>query len=449
MTQGPPWSDPNPYAPILDDFDIITVDHWSENDLGCAAFATRALLAARSPVPFRDQRMDQLLRSFGPSAERSTFRAAQRAVGPPPGWTPASPTILLHEGYAVDPANEGAAEIEKMRANLGPRFWACAPEVWGAWGRKTVFRERCRDLLGVAAIPGGVELETAELSHVLAAVGRVARDAPGPVVVKLPATGGAGNVVLGPDSRAWPGELQSAWTERYAPSSPCDVVVESWLPWTTTYSVSFLVAPDAPPTLLAACEQVIDPTTSDFVGSRSSGPLEAADLDTMLSRLQPVFTAMRDEGYAGVAAVDVIIGPGRTWAGRGLALPSGLRMCLIECNPRFNQHNRVGLVVARLARHWGVQESDLRWTLRYVYPREPDTVESLCSTGEPETRTDLPARPEGTTPVRRLFAHRLDLVMELTIDAPWGAVRRVEPTVRRAGSTARRWSGDPRRMPVL
>lgn len=264
-------------------------------------------------------------------------------------------------------------------------------------------------------MPDGVALVTTESADVLSAARQVHDASPGRVVVKLPATGGAGNVVLEPSDDAWLLQIEDAWAGRHEPQAPCDVVVESWLPWTTTYSVSFLIAPDRVPTFIAACEQLVDPDTAAFIGSRSRGPLDIADLDAVLAVLLPVFDAMRADGFAGVAGIDVIVGPGTSWSGRGLSLPSGLRMCLIECNPRFNQHNRVGLVVARLARHWDVHESELPWTLRYLYPREPATVESLCSTGGPENDTALPDRPVEPAPVRLLFAHRLDLVMELSL----------------------------------
>ena len=62
---------------------------------------------------------------------------------------------------------------------------------------------------------------------------------------------------------------------------------------------------------------------------------------------------MATDGVLGVAAIDVIVGDGRGWGESGIPLPSGGRICVIECNPRLNRHNRVGMLVERLSRIWG------------------------------------------------------------------------------------------------
>jgi hypothetical protein len=342
----------------------------------------------------------------------STFRAGPHDVRPPPGWSPASSTILLHEGYLMDPAGEGSPEIEKLRADLGGRFWASPPDVWGAWGRKTLFRDRCRDILGDQSMPRGIEFSASEVDEVFAAVQRFSTAAAGTIVVKLPGTGGDHNRVLRTDDvDSWPEHIRRLWAGRHSDSlDPVDVVIETWLPWTTTYSVSFMVAPDSDPTFLAACEQILHPTTGAFVGSRSQGPLDAADRRAMVASLVPLVEAMRTEGFAGVAAMDVVIGPGTSWDGRGLALPSGQRLCVIECNPRFNQHNRIGLVVARQARRWGVRESQLAWEARYHSPPDGERIDVLFPSSEPP--------PDEAMPARLLLAHRIDVAVELTITVP-------------------------------
>lgn len=406
-------ADHEPYATILDDFAVVTVTHPVENELGAAAFAARSLLAPRSPDPFRHERITSRLRSLGAGPETSTHRSEPREVRAPTGWSAESSTTLLHEGYLLEPTDEGAREIEKLRADLGGRFWACSPEVWRAWGCKPSFRERCGDILGAHAMPLGVETTATEEAEVVSAVLGFQRKSSGTVIVKLPGSGGDGNRVLRPESAdSWPERIRHVWAGRAVePGRPVDVVVETWLPWTTTYSVSFLVAPDTSPTLVAACEQVLDPATGGFVGSRSHGPLDRADGAAMVAQLVPLLEAMRSDGYVGVAAIDVVVGPGTSWSGRGIELPSGQRMAVIECNPRFNQHNRIGLVVARLGRQWDVPESDLSWTADYLRPAEPGNIEPLLASHD----AAIPPPPEAGTSARLRFAHRMDFAIEIDV----------------------------------
>ena len=410
-----------PYASILDDFAVIAAAHPSENEIGAAAFATNALLAPHPSDPFRDERIDRRLRCFATGAETSmsTFRSDRQAARPPPGWSTTSSTNLLHEGYLVEPAAEGSPEIEKLRVELGARFWASSPDVWDSWGRKTLFRDRCRDILGDHSMPAGVELSVSEVDEVVAAVHRFSTAEAGTIIVKLPGTGGDHNRALSADDHnAWPEHVRRLWADRHPDSKDSiDVVIETWLPWTTTYSVSFMIAPDSEPKFLAACEQMLHPTSAAFVGSRSRGPLDADDRQAMITSLLPLVGAMRAEGYAGVAAIDVVIGPGTTWEGRGLVLPSEQRLCVIECNPRVNQHNRIGLIVARLARQWGVGESQLAWTATYRSPPTGERIAVLFPASEPPAESST-SPPDGATPARLLFAHRFDAAVELTITRP-------------------------------
>ena len=175
--------------------------------------------------------------------------------GYPRACSTTSSTNLLHEGYLVEPDAEGSPEIEKLRPELGARFWACSPDVWDTWGRKTLFRDRCRDILGDHSIPPGVEFSVSGVDEVIAAVHRFSTAEAGTIIVKLPGTGGGDHnrVLRADDGNAWTEHVRRLWADRHPDSTgPIDVVIEAWLPWTTTYSVSFLVGPYSGPTFLAA-----------------------------------------------------------------------------------------------------------------------------------------------------------------------------------------------------
>jgi hypothetical protein len=178
--------------------------------------------------------------------------------------------------------------------------------------------------------------------------------------------------------------------------------------------VSFLVTPGGVATLVAVCEQMVEPTRGAWVGSRTDGPLSEVDTTAMLDFLQRVFDAMAADGYVGIAALDVIVGSGAGWAGHGLALPSGKRLCVIECNPRWNQHNRIGMVVERLARRWGTDSRELSWSLRNIDLPAGTTLPALLASLE-DDRPAVDAAPMRDRPARMVFAHRLDKAMELTV----------------------------------
>jgi hypothetical protein len=124
---------------------------------------------------------------------------------------------------------------------------------------------------------------------------------------------------------------------------------------------------------------------------------------------------MDGDGYVGVAAIDVIIGSADAWGGIGLALPSGRQMIVIECNPRFNYHNKIGLVVERFARVWGLPTHDLRWTAVNVEACEHRTVEALLASRPRDAEIAVPPPPDRDRPTRRLFAHRTEKAVELTV----------------------------------
>jgi hypothetical protein len=192
------------------------------------------------------------------------------------------------------------------------------------------------------------------------------------------------------------------------------VVIETWLPWEKTYSVSFFLEPGGATTLMAVCEQIVEPAKGAWIGSTTDRPPNEADTTAALGYLQRVIDAMVADGFVGVLALDVIVGPGSGWGRHGLALPSGQRLCVIECNPRWNQHNRTGMVVERLARLWGLDARDLSWSLMNIEPPAGTTLPDLLATLE-DDQPGIDAPPSSGRPARQVFAHRSDVAMELTV----------------------------------
>jgi hypothetical protein len=362
----------------------------------------------------RRERLKRRLDSLG-GAEASTFRDRPGELLSASWFSSAGSAVLLHEGYMVDPAAEASAEIEKLRVELGNRFWATSPEVWNAWGSKGRFRRRCRELLGERSTPPGIELTAEHVDEVVGALTAYQAGPNGRTIVKLPGGGGMGNVVLSSDVReTWTDRVGSLWAENGHLDQPVDVVVETWLPWEQTYSVSFLLEPGGATTVIAVSEQVVEPTRGSWVGSRTDRPLSDDDTATMLAQLQRIVDAMVADGCVGIVALDVIVGRGVGWAGHGIHLPSGRRLCVIECNPRGNQHNRIGLVVERLARSWGVDSGELSWSLRNIDLPVDTTLPDLLATLE-DDRLGIAVAPIPDRPARMVFAHRLEKAMELTV----------------------------------
>ena len=402
------------YGMLLDDVAVLSSDAECESETGCAAYPTSALLSPWPADDLRRHRFEQRLRELGREGEASVFRDTQGQLLAY-AHRFASAGLVLHEGYRFDPVAEGSEDVEKLRADLGGRLWATPPDVWTAWANKGPFRRRCRDLLGPHSVPPGLEATATDAEDVLDALRRFDADPAGRAIVKLPGGGGLGNLVLTPDTTdSWSVRVRELWDTRVPVPMPSDVVIEHWLPWESSYSVSFLLAPGQAPVPLAACEQVVDPDRGEWVGSRSHGSLDEADVSAVLDHLRPVFADMAAEGVAGVAAVDVVVGSGTAWPDRGFALPSGRRLCVIECNPRFNQHNRIGMIVERLARRWDVPVADLSWSMRNVDPPAGTTLEALLAGVENEGPM-VPDAPTHDAPVRLGFAHRLEKLMELTV----------------------------------
>jgi hypothetical protein len=404
----------SPYGRILDEFAVVASDHSCENELGCAAYATRSLLAPQPDDPLRRERLDRRLHSLG-GAESSTFRDGPGELLAASWFSSVGSAVRLHEGYMVDPAAEASAEIEKLRIDLGDRFWATAPEIWSAWGTKGRFRRRCRGLLGERSTPPGRELTAEHVDEVVDALTGFEGLPAGRTIVKLPGSGGMGNVVLDADAReTWPDRIDELWAENRHVPKPADVVIEAWLPWEQSFSASFLLEPGGATTLMAVCEQIVEPTRGSWVGSRTDRPLSDADTTAMLALLQRVIDAMAADGFVGVAALDVIVGRGDGWAGDGLDLPSGRRLCVIECNPRWNQHNRIGLVVERLARRWGLNSRELSWSLKNIDLPVGTTLPDLLASLE-DDRPGIGEAPTRDRAARMVFAHRFEKAMELTV----------------------------------
>ena len=351
------------YGRIIDDFAVITSDYPAEHDFGCAAFATRALLARRPDGAYRNHRIDRWLALLDDREPHSAFRPRKGLLGQDVRRFGSTSFLLMHEGYLHDPVDECAAEIEVLRAELGQRFWAVSPDLWSAWGSKAQFRPRCQEILGDGSVPPGIEGVASDVGDVIALLKQFQAETSGLAVVKLPGSGGFANVIVEPGQVDAEAIIESLWADHVPHIRPVDVVIESWLPWDSTHSLSFLLSRDQPPVLLATCDQVVD-ADGVFVGSRSELSLGAHDTESVLDRVRRLVDAMASDEYVGVAAIDVIIGSPDAWGGIGLALPSGQRMIVIECNPRFNYHNKIGLVVERFARVWGIPSHDLRWAQR-------------------------------------------------------------------------------------
>lgn len=404
----------SPYATLIDDFAVISTDYPAEHDMTSVAFATRALLCARPDAAYRNERIDRWLALLDDMEPHSVFRPRQGLLGENVRRFASTSSLLLHEGYLHEPVDECAAEIEELRDELGERFWAVSPDLWSAWGSKAQFRPRCRELLGDGSVPPGIESVASDDGDVVVLLKQFQAQTSGTAVVKLPGSGGFANAIIEPGRVDAEAVIESLWAEHVHHTRPVDVVIESWLPWDSTHSLSFLLSPDQPPVVLATCDQVVD-EDGVFVGSRSELSLGADDTASVLAHVRRLVEAMDSDGYVGVAAIDVIIGSADAWGGIGLALPSGQRMIVIECNPRFNYHNKIGLVVERFARVWGISSHDLTWTCVNIEAREHRTVEALLASRPRDAEIAVPPPPDRDRPSRRLFAHRTEKAVELTV----------------------------------
>ncbi len=397
------------YSSLIDDFAVVTAAHPAENELGAAAFATHAVLAPQPTEGWRRARLQRTMEAFGPCTASSVFRCPASGVLAHQDWLTLTGRRVIHEGFLVDPLVEDAAALDALKAHLGEQLWYTPPAAWLRWGSKVAFRRRCRELLGAKAQPRGTEIVASECGDVDRALEAFRRDPADTVIVKFPGIGGAGNIMVCPATvQDWRRAIADQW-HRFSPA-PVDVVIEEWMHWNTTQSVSYLLPPqNQPPQVVAVCQQLVDRRRARFVGSRSSAGMSPDDLEALLDWLAPVISAMHHDGCVGVVAIDVIIGAAARWGLHGHRLPSGKRVNVIECNPRFNRHNRVGLLVERLARLWHLPPDDLQWTLIDRYP--PDSVTFSHFT----TRLHEDSLPPPPGHARILFVDRQDRAMQLAV----------------------------------
>jgi hypothetical protein len=378
----------SPYAWLVDNVAVIGSFHAEENELGAAAFATNAIL---SPLPVNGAKAFRLLKrthQLGPTST-SIFRRRPEDIDQICRF---QKPVVLHEGYRVSPSLEYGDQIEALRSVLGPRLRASPPDVWLRWGSKPSFRRICAELLGENTVPPGAVFETGVEDADLAAFARSLGARQFPRIVKLPGSGGSGNTVIPADQTFDPRLLRTALVSRTNSSDAISIVVEDWVPWRVSLSVSYLIDPILGNVFLAACEQIVDRKKAKFIGSKSSSGLSAEDTRHVVGLVSSLTSAIAADGYVGVVAFDLIVGD---WQGTvGHRLPSGERACVIECNPRMNRHNRIGLLVERIARTWSVRADRLEWKLKDV---------SSSGALQPDGLTDakLPEHPRNPeNPVR-------------------------------------------------
>ena len=348
----------SPVEWLLDEVAIIAAHHESESELGAAALATHAVLA-HLPTDVSDRaRLRQRVATLA-HQHASAFREQEgdllRAVS-------MGRQMVLHEGYRVNPTHEGSDTVERVRLQLGARLIATPPDTWSRWGQKAAFRRRAQVLLGSCAVAPGHEhqIDSSSADRDITSLinqngSRRSR------VVKVPGTGGGGNLMFPAGVEAGLDEVSSLLR---ATTPGHEVVIEEWLEWDSSLCVSYLVQPGCAPMLVAVAEQVVNRRRAQFIGANSHTALPASDLAAVVATTGILVEAMAADGVLGVAAIDVIVGDGQRWGESGVLLPSGGRMCVIECNPRLNRHNRVGMLVERLARIWGIQRDGLAWSLR-------------------------------------------------------------------------------------
>lgn len=403
---------PDVYQQVLDGFVVVAGDHPSENELGVAAFATHALLAPLPEDADRRARLHLLLEmmSDGVGEDAAKFREPGRSLFDQISAAPASGAArrLLHEGFLVAPLRESHDQVAELEQGaVGLMLWS-TPEVWWRWGSKPMFRAACASLLGEQAVPPGRTLTVGSLAELDEAVADVLRDTATRVIVKLPGIGGQGNTIV--TKRNSP-RLASLWQHSAAAQHGvgADVVIESWLPWDSTHSLSYFMEPSRAPRTIALCRQRVDTQIGRFIGSTNEESLHARDADALRHHLAPVLASMTASGYRGVAGIDVIVGSAARWSGWGLPLPSGAVACLIECNPRFNRHNRVGLLIERLARRWDLPSGRLIWHLQ-------DRQTTATGTGEFEAEIQAFLVPPRCGEQRQLrLVDRADRVMDLSV----------------------------------
>jgi hypothetical protein len=395
------------YGRILDDYLLIRWNGGAEDELGYLSAMTRGVLRYAPDGALRRSRMramaEEWQRYLGLTGEETSVPSprepALKDVVSERLRSRTAPRALLHEGYSVDPDREGApgvVELARARDAAEGPFLATEPAVWSGWAAKDRFRIRCREIFGEPAVAPGVELAPSGVDVVERATRAVLREYSGTAIVKAPGVCGAGNIVVTHGSDLYDRLAHAAWS--WEETAVC---IEAWLDWEATYGVSFFLPETGPVQPLAVARQQVDERLGRFIGSTSELELSEAELARTLELLFPLFEAMRADGVRGVAAVDCIVAGPNAWGTAGLPLPGGRRLCLIECNPRMTRHTRVGLVVERVARQWGVAAEDISWQLSDSEPPRGRSAaalarrtESSCAeTGLPVTAGGDPRRP--------------------------------------------------------
>lgn len=345
------------YAWLLDNAACIAADYPEENELGAAAFASHSLLAPRPTNPSLARRLASWRVLVEPHSY-SQYRTESSGFAE----VDASPrAVILHEGYRVDPARESASAVEALRIAAQERLVATTEAAWLRWGLKHSFRRRVRELFGDNSVPPGVEVAW-DRREPWEQIGDLAKVDPNPRVLKFAGAGGAGNIVIpaGTAPRETAHGLRNPG--RYIPDAEGMVVLETWLPFATSLCISFLLLPGHAVKLVAVTEQLVDLGRATAIGTASDTTLDDADVEAACRVASQLANEMAVDGVVGMIGIDLIVGFG--WADGGIVLPSGLLMRLVECNPRMNRHNRVGMLVERLARYWGMAASSLAWSLR-------------------------------------------------------------------------------------
>lgn len=351
------------YRELLTDWAVVCCDHQFENELGAASFARNALLA---PLPANPPRAERLLRIRNAFAELgsfdggiSEFRQPGLPLNEQPDPASATAGAVLHEGYCVEPDAERAGELESIAGIVStPR------ETWRAWGEKPSFRRRCRAVLGEFAVPPGLEVIVRDEAELIECIFAVA-DHSGVAVIKAPGIGGQGNTVINceqPLTRL--GEIDVL---RSAIDGSQELTIESWLPWTVSCSASVFIGPSGTAEFLALCPQEVSQDHAKFIGSTNECSLSGAVLGELAELVCTLGDEAGSDGCRGVVGFDLIVGRRADWGRHGLGLAQGdLVVALVECNPRFNRHNRVGMLVERIADAWEVESNSIVWRLRDV-----------------------------------------------------------------------------------
>lgn len=361
-----PSTDPGAsiYSEILDKYTVVTSAHFTENELGVAAFSSHALLSPQPRHEWHRRRSSEWLTIFGePEGKMAHFRDTPTGILSHADYLIMEGRPILHEGFLVDPLDEGAEQLARLGDATRLPVISSNPAGWLSWGSKPYFRRIVTEVLGAGSIPEGMDVVLNSATDLVQAVSLVGAGSSGALVVKSRGIGGVGNRVISPTcSHGWLGET-NRWLDLRG-GYPHHIVLERWIPWRLSLCLSFFVESTESFSFLAAAEQKVDTSHAKFTGSLSSVTLTDDDMLGTLEWIDPVVRRCAREGIRGVVGFDLIVTSRSLSPGvDGHELPSGDRALLVECNPRFNRHNRVGVFIERLSRLMGVEGQTLLWEL--------------------------------------------------------------------------------------